>query len=955
MFTTQSSNLCPALINLIFSAAISAAQFDLDNDGLRNEVESNTGVYISPTDTGTSPTVADSDGDSLPDGMELTLGTNPVDTASRVKRPNIIYILVDDLGYGDVGCFWQNQRTGSGIWKIQTPRLDAMATEGAMLTHHYVGAPVCAGSRGSFLQGQHQGHAGVRGTQFDKALPNNHSISSVLNTAGYKTVHLGKAGLAGTSFDSSKSSVNLSAHPLKRGFDEFFGYLTHADGINHYPRNGAEPYKSYLHIGYTPVTDAYQDLYTTDAWTAYAKKTIINETRNHPERPFFIYLSFSGPHFDAQFAPTATYPTGGGTTGGLQWTGAPSYVNTAINDPARINNSANRHPAVGSNWYSAAQKYASMVRRIDDSVGDILQTLRDMGVEQDTLVIFTSDNGPTDKEVYPPTFQSYGPFEGLKFDLWEGGIRVPTIAWWPGKLQGTNQPANIRRISQPVGNWDWMATFAEMAKIPVPAFTDGRSLVPAFLGQPDSDTERFLYFEFNYGGFTSRYPDFPNHGGENRGEMQAVRIGDFMGVRYNMASVSDRFRVYDVVNDPKQNRDLSFSLPDIEKRMQAIAINSRRKTDGITRFYDTALMPDVPVEFPKKGLRWKSYEGYWPLLPEFRTLSEVTKGYASKISPAQRSREIDVGLAFSGYIKVPTAGSYQFRLDSNSSACMWVHEARIIENDFNHVPSKSSDPVYLESGFHPIRLYYRHQTGTPTLKLSYSGPGIPLQEISESSYYIDGAITVPIAETDRDGDGSTDAEELIAGTNPDDLNSYLHIRSISREMGAIWLRWTARAGRTYHVQESSDLSSWKPVPFLDELVVTSRLTDAIQIIPENGDSSRFFRILVSLTPRPPDQDGDGSPDIAEAVAGTDPNDPQSFFRIHKFTKSEDSISLRWSSVAGRTYKVEESHDLKTWRPVPGLTPLVVTSTQPDATLEIPSNGDPNYYVRMQVTLTPTAD
>ena len=143
---------------LFIPSTLFAVTGDADNDGLRDEVETNTGVFASATNTGTNPNLADSDGDSLPDGMEINLGTHPLDAVSKVKRPNIIFIIVDDLGYGDVGCFWQNQRTGTQ--KFATPGLDSMATEGAMLSHHYTAAPVCAPARGSLFQGRHQGKLG---------------------------------------------------------------------------------------------------------------------------------------------------------------------------------------------------------------------------------------------------------------------------------------------------------------------------------------------------------------------------------------------------------------------------------------------------------------------------------------------------------------------------------------------------------------------------------------------------------------------------------------------------------------------------------------------------------------------------------------------------------------------------------------------------------------------------
>ncbi len=723
-------------IAILFPSIATAAPGDLDNDGLRDEVETNTGTYVSPANTGTNPAIADTDGDSLPDGMEVNLGTVPTSAASKVKRPNIIYILVDDLGYGEVGCFWQNQRTGT--WKFATPGLDAMAAEGAKLTHHYVGAPICAPSRASFLLGQTQGHSEVRDTQFDKALPNNHTLARMLKSSGYNTVHIGKAGLAGTMTRNGASSVGLAGHPLYRGFDRFFGYLFHPDGWEHYPRNGANQYNSRIYSDFTAVTDAHVDLYTSDAWTAFAKKSIIDQTTNRPDQPFFIYLSYDTPHFYGQHAPAPNYPSGGGLSGGIQWVGAPSYTNTATNNSANIDNIANKHPSVNSTWYPAAQKHVSMIRRIDSSVADILQTLRDLGIDDDTMVVFTSDNGPAETVVYPPSFESYGGFEGLKGDLWEGGIRVPTIVWWPGKIPATNQLTNIRDVARPCGNWDWMATFAEMAKIPAPAFTDGTSMIPTLTGQGEQPDKGHLYFEFNYGGSTGNLIEFANHRNDPRGQMQAIRVGDFMGVRTAISSGTEPFRIYNVVSDLKQANDVAPARADLQDRMKYLAITARRKGAGINRTFDNVPLPDVTPGLVENGLHCKTYEGYWPWLPEFNQLAATSDVGSSTISPVPRTREDDFGLAFTGFVSVPTAGSYVFTLNSDSGSCLWLHESRVIDNDYLHVPVKASGPVYLEAGLHPIRLYYRHQTGDPALSLSYSGPGIPTQPVPASSFFVAG-------------------------------------------------------------------------------------------------------------------------------------------------------------------------------------------------------------------------
>lgn len=739
------------LVRLIFAVAVllpwiaSAAPGDLDNDGLRDAVETNTGVYVSPSDSGTNPAVADTDGDSLPDGMELNLGTSPVSAASKVKRPNIIYILADDLGYGDVGCFWQNRRTG--IWKFATPGLDAMAAEGAKLTHHYVGAPICASSRASLLQGRHQGHAGIRDSQFDKALPDDHNVASVLKGAGYWTIHIGKCGLAGSFPNPLVSSADLPGHPLKRGFDRFFGYLRHNDGHEHYPRNGSAPRLAAIHDDYTPVTDAFGDVYTSDVFTAFAKKTIIEEATQNPDRPFFLYLAFDTPHFYGQYPPTASYPAGKGLAGGIQWTGAPSYVNTASNDPTKIDNPSNYHPSVNLSWYAAARKHVSMIRRMDDSVSDILRTLADLGIDDNTLVVFTSDNGPANTEVFPGSFESYAGFEGNKMDMWEGGIRAPTIVRWPGKIAASNQLSNIREIDRPSGQWDWLATFAELARVPTPAVSDGVSLLPTLTGTGTQRDKGYLYFEFLYGGNTE--PNFLNHGGNPRWQMQAIRVGEFMGVRTNVqwtTNATEAFRIYDVVNDPKQAIDVAPSRPDLVQKMNGLAVSARRKGGGVIRPWDTVSIPAVTPARVKPGIAWKAFVGNWSWLPEFRDLSPVTSGVSDSISPSVLPQETDAGLSFEGYISLPSSGAYNFQSVSDSSTSLWIHDSLVIDNDFGFTPTKASDAVYLSAGLHPIRFYYRHQVGSPGVKLSYSGPGIPLQPVPSSALFVEGSPPTLVAD-----------------------------------------------------------------------------------------------------------------------------------------------------------------------------------------------------------------
>ena len=742
----------PKFFSSLFASAILVpwiavgAPGDADNDGLRDEVETNTGTYVSPANTGTNPALADTDGDSLPDGMEVNVGTVPTSAASKVKRPNIIYIIADDLAYGDIGCFWQNQRTG--IWKFSTPGLDAMAAEGTKMTHYYSGAPLCAPSRACFFLGQHQGNALVRDTDFDKPLPDNHNVAGMLKRAGYRTVHIGKAGLAGTNINPLLPSTAAPAHPLKRGFDRFFGYLRHVDGWEHYPRNGTAPNLAVIHNDYQPVTDAYIDLHTTDVFTAFAKKTIIEETQQNPDRPFFLYLAYDTLHFDGCTSPTPTYPAGKGLNGGIQWQGAPAYVNTAVNDPARVNNIANADPSCNPSWFTGAKQYVSMIKRLDDSVADILQTLRDLDVDDNTLVVITSDNGSSDKFCGAAVFQSSANFEGGKFDIWEGGIRVPAIAWWPTKVVGTNQLSNIREIAQPTASYDWMATFAELAKTNPPAVSDGVSLVPVLTGQGIQKQRDYLFFDTLYGGFTSRYPDFPNHGGELRFQMQAIRIGDMMGVRTNIQTPTQPFRIYNVVTDTKQSTDLAVANPQLQAEMQRIAVGGRRKGNGPgTRVYDNARIPAfVPDRVMRQGIGWSAYEGYWQHLPDFRGMTPVASGGTAQPSPALLSRTDDAGLAFEGFISITTAGNYTFQLESDAATCLWIHEGLAIDNDVSFSPVRTSAPANLAVGLHPIRIHYRHATGAENLVLKYSGPGIALQPVPATAFFVEGEPPVLVAD-----------------------------------------------------------------------------------------------------------------------------------------------------------------------------------------------------------------
>ena len=250
-------------------------------------------------------------------------------TVHAQTKPNIIFILTDDLGYGDVGIFFQNQRQKLGDRSKPyelTPNLDAMAERGAKFTQQYCDAPVCAPSRASLLTGVNQGNANVRDNQFDKQLEDNHTLATVLKQAGYNTVAIGKWGLQGV----KEECPNWPAHPLKRGFDTYYGYIRHRDGHEHYPLEGLYDGKKQVWSDYKEVSAGLSKCYTTDLWTAAAKKYIIaHQKGKDAAKPFFMYLAYDTPHAVIEL-PTQAYPKGGGLNGGIHWLGEPGHmINTA--------------------------------------------------------------------------------------------------------------------------------------------------------------------------------------------------------------------------------------------------------------------------------------------------------------------------------------------------------------------------------------------------------------------------------------------------------------------------------------------------------------------------------------------------------------------------------------------------------------------------------------------------
>ena len=700
-------------------------------------------------------------------------------------KPNIIFILCDDLGYGDIGVFFQNARRDANDparpWHT-TPNIDRMAAEGAKLTDHYCATPVCVSSRSSLITGLTQGHIDVRDNQFDKAIPDNHTIATVLHQAGYTTAAFGKWGLFGNAETNGNTNegkpasnktrktpkdpvteawikntnADWPAHPLNRGFDYYYGMLRHVDGHEHYPKEQVYFHEKSRTRGplrvwenHADVTNDLDKCYTTDLWTARAKQWIIDHQKNDPAQPFFIYLAYDTPHAVLELPP-CPFPEGRGLHGGVQWLGTPGHmINTATGTPdtyidPQYANATSTRDGKEQPWPNVYKRYATDINRIDNCVGDLLQLLKDLNIDDNTLVIFTSDNGPSiesylPEDITPQFFSSYGLFDGIKRDEWEGGLRVPAIAHWTGHI-----PAGSA-VTAPVAMFDWLPTFAEAAQLPAPpAKADGKSLLGNLLGHPAADSrgdgkpDDYIYTEYYFKGSTPDFPEFePSHRNRVRDQMQAIRQGDIMAVRYDVKTAQDPFELYNVRTDPKEAHNLA-STPEgaaMQAHFQTLAPQSRRPEPSAPRPYDNDPMPASPAPAQTvAGLTWSYYEGNFPWTPNCANLTAQATGRAPVLTlasvPVPPGGGKNAAVVYQGYLKVPADGDYVFAASTDTGLIMRLHQATIIDADFGYTSGamRTSDKVRLKAGLHPITLTYHTDGKTASaLNLTWSGPGMTAQ------------------------------------------------------------------------------------------------------------------------------------------------------------------------------------------------------------------------------------
>lgn len=422
------------------------------------------------------------------------------------RPPNIVLIMADDLGYGGLGCYGQT--------KVATPNIDQLAANGMRFTQAYAGCCMCAPSRCSLLTGLHTGHARVRANDPRQLLtPSDVTFASLLQKQGYATAGFGKWGLG------DDGSVG---EPYRHGFDNWVGYLDQADAHFHYPDWIWKDRKKFPLMG---------NDHKANKRVTYAPDVIhdaaIEFIRNNKSQPFFCYLATTIPHAEML---------------------VPADSLTQYQDQFP------ETPYVGDRYASNVRPratYAAMVSRMDRDVGRLVRLVQELGIEQDTLIVFTSDNGPINAGgADPDFFNNGGNLRGWKFSLYEGGIRVPLIATWPGHIMPKTSS------EMPLSHDDLFPTFCEMINVPVLIGLDGVSVLPTLLGKPNPNIKKKLYWE---------YPG-------RDGLVQAVRVGQYKAIRKNEGAAIE---LYDLTIDPEEQKDLAMSNPQIANDLVRIMDESR--------------------------------------------------------------------------------------------------------------------------------------------------------------------------------------------------------------------------------------------------------------------------------------------------------------------------------------------------------------------------------------------
>jgi len=457
------------------------------------------------------------------------LSTSCINAPKEEKRaPNIIFILSDDLSWGDLGCYGQQ--------KIKTPNIDRIASEGIRFTQAYCGNAVCAPSRSGLMTGLHPGHARVRDNSYksyrESLQKGDFTVAMMLQQAGYKTGLFGKWGL---------SNYNQPGIPNNMGFDEFYGYLNQQHAHTYYPEflyhnkervyfpENSEHFKIENYSRPSPydengkcmplgIKDPSKAKYSFDI---YCEKSL-EFVKTNKDKPFFLYLAYTTPHGQLIVPDLGIYKD--------------------------------------EDWQIQHKEWAAMITRMDTEVGKLIALLKELKLDDNTIIFFASDNGNSAgnddrylKSKSGPTlsefFNNASPTRGDKGDSYDGAFHVPAMARWSGHIPPGQESDQIWAF------WDFLPTAAEIAGIKTPSGIDGISILPSLLGKGEQKQHDYLYWEYK--------------------QNQAVRSGKWYAHKSNGKSIE----LYDLISDPQQSNDLNSNFPDITKKMEGIMLKSHSPSD----------------------------------------------------------------------------------------------------------------------------------------------------------------------------------------------------------------------------------------------------------------------------------------------------------------------------------------------------------------------------------------
>jgi len=443
---------------------------------------------------------------------------------TKNESPNVILILVDDLGYGDLSFYGQKT--------LKTPRIDKMALEGIHFTNMYTGSTVCAPSRASLMTGKHTGHTSVRGNMPEQLLGDNElTLAKVFKNAGYVTGAIGKWGIGHPPPPND---------PHKKGFDYFYGYLNMWHAHNFYPEflyeNGEKvplKNKTTLVNGENPWANKPEGTGVASVKEEYVHRLFDEKALNfldeNKDNTFFLYMAYNVPHANNEAGPFAG--------DGME---VDDYYEFAEKD-----------------WPQPEKGFAAMMRNIDNSVGMLLDKIDDLGLDENTIVLFCSDNGPHQEGRHEMEFfNSNADLRGMKRDFYDGGVRTPLIARWPQKIKAGT------KTEQTFAFWDMLPTFADLVNAEKPVDTDGISFLPTLLGKTQNEKHDFLYWEFF-----------------ELGGKQAILKDYWKAVKLNVRGPKDEviFELYNLKEDPAEENNVADENPELVKEFEKLFLSAREE------------------------------------------------------------------------------------------------------------------------------------------------------------------------------------------------------------------------------------------------------------------------------------------------------------------------------------------------------------------------------------------